>query len=134
MKLVEQNPKFTLRPTYGLWTISTECISHLTCPFCNLAREMLDAGIVDARPYAALVAAYGKAGLSESVDNVLKMMDSAGVQLNTVLYNTLINVHSKAKAPEEARAVLQLMKSTGESGCLCLPWNNEHSNDWVAQN
>jgi len=75
---------------------------------------MLDAGIVDDRPFAALVSAYGKAGLTDHVDRVLGTMESSGVEAGAVLFNTLINIHSKAEDPEKARAVLQLMQANGE--------------------
>lgn len=75
---------------------------------------MLDVGIVDDRPYAALVSAYGKAGLMDHIDRVLQTMESSAVEAGTVLFNTLINIHSKADDPEKARAVMQLMQANGE--------------------
>lgn len=75
---------------------------------------MLDAGIVDDRPFAALVSAYGKAGMTDHVDRILETMEASGVEAGTVLFNTLINIHSKAKDPEKARSVLQLMQANGE--------------------
>lgn len=82
---------------------------------------MLDAGIVDDRPFAALVTAYGKADLMNHVDQVLQTMESSGVEAGTVLFNTLINIHSKAEDPEKARAVLQLMQANGEFERLSTP-------------
>lgn len=81
---------------------------------------MLDVGIVDDRPYAALVAAYGKAGLTDNVNKILETMKASGVEASTTLYNTLINIHSKAEAPEKARAVLQLMQADGKSDLLFI--------------
>lgn len=86
---------------------------------------MLDAGIVDDGPYAVLVTAYGKAGLHDRVDHVLRLMESNNVQPETMFYNALINAHSKIGAPERAYAILKHMQNTGE---LRTSWlKNEHS-------
>ena len=92
--------------------------SALTDVVIVFLRDMLDAGVVDDRPYAALVSAYGKAGLMDHVDRVLQTMESSGVEAGTALFNTLINIHSKAENPEKALAVMRLMQANGELGCF----------------
>ena len=81
-------------------------------------RDMLESGVVDDRPYAALVSSYGKAGLMDHVDRVFQMMESSGVDAGTATFNSLINIHSKAEEPEKARSVIQLMQDKGELSCL----------------
>jgi pentatricopeptide repeat protein len=82
---------------------------------CCPGRDMVDAGVMDDGPYAVLVAAYTKAGLYEEVNHVLQMMESDGVQPDTIFFNSLINVHCKSGSPEKALSVLQHMKDTGKS-------------------